>query len=95
MKKFLYIALFLGIANCCFSQKFTNDYGEKCWMLWKFQNGEDTAMVVLVEENLKPADYLILKRLKTMSLSSKKAQATKWTNEGKRVEVFPYRKEEF
>jgi hypothetical protein len=95
MKKFIFIALFVCLANVCTAQKFTNDYSEKCWMLWKFKNGEDTVMVVLVEENLKPADYLILKRLNTMSLVARKNQATRWTNAGKRVEVFPYRKEDF
>jgi hypothetical protein len=95
MKKFIFIALFVCFANLCKAQTYTNDYGEKCWVLWKFKNGEDTVMVVLVEENLKPADYLILKKLRSMSLAQIKSQATRWTNAGKRVEAFPYRKEDF
>lgn len=97
MKKFIYIALFLCLATPAVAQKtYINEYGEKCWFLWKFKNGEDTTMIVLVEdESMKPQDFAILKRLRTMSVSQIKSQAAKWTNAGRRIEAFPYRKEDF
>lgn len=96
MKKLIITAAFLVSAflSCNAQTIFTSPFGEKCWVLWKFKNAEDTVVVVLVDQDLKTSDYLILRKLPVMGTGAIKSQASRWTTAGKRVEVFPYRKEE-